>query len=369
MNERHTAPLETPVSEVADQVSETCPLFDIRTVTERQTGAPVGSIALSVEELLTKVRESAPDVKLRGWVMCSEGLRSLAAVKQLWALGGTGFSSVAGGFRDWREAGLPVAFPAGLDSGQAERYARHLVMPQVGAEGQRKLLDSRILLVGLGGLNSPVAMYLAAAGVGTLGLVDFDSVEQSNLQRQVVHGESSVGLAKAESAQQRIRDINSAVNTVVIDREVSRENAASLVENWDIVIDGTDNFATRYALNAACVQHSIPLVYGAVMRFQGQVAVFWPAAKSLPGSSCFQCLMPWPPAAGEAPGCAEAGVLGVLPGIVGALQASEALKLALDIGRPLVGELLMVDALTMEFRKMLIPVNRSCSCCGSESPG
>jgi len=369
MNERHTAPIETPVGEIVDRISAACPLYDIRNENERQVGMPPGSVALSVEELKERVGKSGPDAELAGWVMCSEGVRSLLAAKELRSLGGSGFSSVSGGFNAWREAGLPVDYPAGLSAGQAERYARHLVMPQVGAEGQRRLLDSRMLLVGLGGLNSPVAMYLAAAGVGTLGLVDYDIVERSNLQRQVLHGESRVGYAKAASAQQRIRDINPAVDAVVIDREVTSENAEELVGAWDIVIDGTDSFQSRYALNAACVRRSIPLVYGAVMRFQGQVAVFWPAVKSPGGSCCFKCMMPQEPAAGEAPGCAEAGVLGVLPGIVGTLQANEALKLALGIGRPLLGELLMIDALNMDFRKMRIPADPLCACCGSESPG
>jgi molybdopterin/thiamine biosynthesis adenylyltransferase/rhodanese-related sulfurtransferase len=369
MSEHQSVPVETPVEEAAGRISASCPLFDIRTANERQTGMPSGAIAITVEDLLQQCSSKTPGVPTSGWIMCAEGIRSLEAVQQLRELGFCRFSSVSSGYKGWRSAGLPVNYPAGLNADQAERYARHLVMPQVGAEGQRKLLDSRVLLVGLGGLNSPVAMYLAAAGVGTLGLVDFDTVERSNLQRQVLHGESRLGELKAESARQRIRDINPGVVTVVADLKVTPENAADLVRDWDVVIDGTDSFESRYALNAACVQSAKPLVYGAVMRFQGQVSVFWPASDTAPGSPCFRCMMPLEPAAGEAPGCAEAGVLGILPGIIGTLQANEALKLILGIGQSLIGELLMVDALNMEFRKMRIPVNPSCESCGLKSPG
>jgi molybdopterin/thiamine biosynthesis adenylyltransferase/rhodanese-related sulfurtransferase len=363
MSKHPSVSVETPVEEVASRVSAACPLFDIRTASERQVGMPEGAISISVDELLQDCGSSGPGVSGPAWVICAEGVRSLEVVLRLRELGFNNFSSVSKGFSAWRSAGLPIEYPAGLNAGQAERYARHLVMPQVGAQGQRKLLESRILLVGLGGLNSPVAMYLAAAGVGTLGLVDFDLVERSNLQRQVLHGESSLGESKAASARQRIGDINPEVSTVIEDLKVTSGNAISLVCDWDIVIDGTDSFASRYALNAACVHSSKPLVYGAVMRFQGQVSVFWPASGAAGGSPCFRCMMPQEPAAGDAPGCAEAGVLGVLPGIVGTLQANEALKLALGIGRPLLGQLLMVDALNMDFRKMAIPVNPDCTCC------
>lgn len=364
MSEHHSVAVETPAEEVARRISASRPLFDIRTGNEQQTGIPRHAITITVENLLFRCRSARSAEPPSGWIMCDQGVRSLEAVLLLRKHGYYNFSSVANGYQAWRSAGLPIEYPAGLNAGQAERYARHLVMPQVGAGGQRKLLDSRMLLVGLGGLNSPVAMYLAAAGVGTLGLVDYDTVERSNLQRQVLHGESRLGESKTESARQRISDINPAVTTVVEELKVTPGNAQDLVEGWDIVIDGTDSFESRYALNAACVQASIPLVYGAVMRFQGQVSVFWPASDTAGGAPCFRCMMPQAPAPEEAPGCAESGVLGILPGIVGTLQANEALKLALGIGQPLVGELLMIDALNMDFRKMRIPVNPSCSNCG-----
>ena len=364
MNQQHDLPVETTVQEAAGKVCPARPLIDIRTTRERELGLPVTAVSMSAQDLLRQCKNDRGEIK-GGFVICLEGIRSKAVVLQLKEAGFNGFSSVAGGFQAWESAGLPVVYPAGLDSQQANRYARHLVMPQVGANGQRKLLQSRILLVGLGGLNSPVALYLAAAGVGTLGLADFDIVERSNLQRQIIHGESGLGVAKTKSARDRIRDLNPDIDTVIYDRQVTAGNADALLESWDIVVDGTDSFASRYALNDACVRQSKPLVYGAVMRFQGQVSVFWPARGRADAAPCFRCMMPREPAAGEAPGCAQAGVLGVLPGIIGSLQANEALKLALDIGQPLIGSLLMIDAMNMEFRKMRIPANPDCPACGS----
>jgi molybdopterin/thiamine biosynthesis adenylyltransferase/rhodanese-related sulfurtransferase len=364
MNQHHDLPVETSAKDAAGKLCPARPLIDIRTTQERELGIPAGALSMSADDLVRQCKIDGGGIK-GGFVICAEGIRSKAAVLQLKEAGFNGFSSVAGGFQAWASAGLPVGYPAGLDSLQVDRYARHLVMPQVGANGQRKLLQSRILLVGLGGLNSPVALYLAAAGVGTLGLADFDTVERSNLQRQIIHGESRLGVSKASSARDRIRDLNPDIDTVVYDRQVNAGNADALLESWDIVVDGTDSFASRYALNDACIRQSKPLVYGAVMRFQGQVSVLWPASGGAGAAPCFRCLMPQEPAAGEAPGCAEAGVLGVLPGIVGTLQANEALKLALDIGQPLIGSLLMIDALNMEFRKMRIPANPDCPSCGS----
>ncbi len=365
MNQNHNLPVESSAQDAAGNLCPALPLIDIRTAQERELGVPAGAVSMSAQDLVQQCTKEGSGIR-GGYVICLEGVRSKVAVLKLKEMGFDGFSSVEGGFQAWVSAGLPVGYPEGLNADQADRYARHLVMPQLGAQGQRKLLQSRILLVGLGGLNSPVALYLAAAGVGTLGLADFDTVERSNLQRQIIHGESRLGASKAESASDRIRDLNPDIETVVYDRQVTAGNAGSLLESWDIVVDGTDSFASRYALNDACVRQSKPLVYGAVMRFQGQVSVFWPAVGGgTAPAPCFRCMMPQEPAAGEAPGCAEAGVLGVLPGIIGTLQANEALKLALDIGQPLIGSLLMIDALNMEFRKMLIPANPACPACGS----
>jgi len=359
--------LEISATEAQAQACPMRPLLDIRTARERQAGAPVGAVPMSLAELRDQCRNAEPETQRRGFVICAEGVRSLKLVRQLAVEGFEGFHSVTGGFLAWQQAGLPVSSPTGLDALQAQRYARHLVMPQVGPQGQHQLLDSGMLLVGLGGLNSPATLYLAAAGVGRLGLVDDDRVERSNLQRQVIYGESALGLKKVVSASGRISDLNPDTETVLIDRRIDDENAGDIIRDWDIIIDGTDNFPARYALNEACVRQSKPLVYGAVMRFQGQVAVFWPATpeSGRERPPCFRCLMPAAPAPQDAPACSEAGVLGVLPGIVGTLQATEALKLALGIGRPLIGRLLMIDALTMDFREARIRANPACPTCGA----
>lgn len=368
MNQRENPPLNTSPDSVNRAAGPECPIFDIRSPGERLQGSPGDAIPMSLEELLQACEPGGEKPISCGFIICGEGVRSLKAVKQLRKRGFTGFSSVTGGFKAWKAVGLPANYPDGLDASQADRYARHLVMPQVGPEGQQKLLRSRILLAGLGGLNSPVALYLAAAGVGTLGLVDFDRVERSNLQRQVIHGESGLGELKVESAKARLKDLNPDIQARIYDQHVTPDNADDIIEPWDIVVDGTDSFTSRYTLNDACIRQSKPLVYGAVMRFQGQVSVFWPAYSSTETAPCFRCLMPREPSAGAAPGCAEAGVLGIMPGIVGTLQAAEALKLALGIGQPLVGKLLMIDSLNMEFRKTGVTANPACSSCGSKAP-
>lgn len=368
MNKPIDAPVETLVQDVAEAADSSRPMIDIRTREERQLGIPAGSIDMSFDDLLGRCREDRHFADRGGFVLCSEGARSKNAVLRLRSAGFRTFSSVAGGFDAWRDSGMPVRYPAGLDAASTERYARHLVMPQVGDVGHQKLRRAKILLVGLGGLNSPVALYLAAAGVGKLGLLDFDTVERSNLQRQILHGEHQLGEPKVVSARDRLQNLNPDVETVTYCSRVTAANAGELVGPWDIVVDGTDSFAARYALNDACISQRKPLVYGAVMRFQGQVSVFWPAAESETGSPCLRCLFPNEPSAADAPGCAEAGVLGVLPGIIGTLQATEALKLVLGIGQPLTGHLLMVDALNTEFRQMRIPVAADCPSCGSKSP-
>lgn len=365
--------LEVSVAEAASLACPSRPLIDLRDARERQVGVPRGAAVMTLEEVLEHCRRTGSEGDPRGYLLCAEGVRSLDAVHALRREGFDGFLSVAGGFQAWQDAGLPVGYPEGFDAASAQRYARQLVMPQVGAEGQRKLMRTSILLAGLGGLNAPTALYLAAAGVGRLGLVDPDHVERSNLQRQIVHAESTLGQNKALSAQERIRDLNPDVETVVVERRIDAANARDLAAGWDIVVDGTDNFPARYALNEACVRLGIPLVYGAVMRFQGQVSVFWPgrpepqAESPVAQAPCFRCMLPDPPSAADAPSCAEAGVLGVLPGIVGTLQAGEALKLALGIGQPLVGRLLMLDALGMEFRQARIAADPDCPVCAVRS--
>lgn len=247
-----------------------------------------------------------------------------------------------------------------LGSEELRRYGRHLVLSEVGTTGQRKLKKSRVLLVGAGGLGSPAALYLAAAGVGTLGLVDFDEVDVTNLQRQVIHGTSDLGRSKLDSASDRIRDINPNVHVERFDTALSSSNALAIARGFDVVLDGTDNFPTRYLVNDTCVLLGIPNAFGSVLRFEGQASVF--AAQ---GGPCYRCLFREPPPPGAVPSCAEAGVLGVLPGIVGTIQATEAIKLVLGKGEPLVGKLLLVDALTMQFRTIQIPRDPQCPACGT----
>jgi molybdopterin/thiamine biosynthesis adenylyltransferase/rhodanese-related sulfurtransferase len=358
--------LEITAAEACDQACPTHPLIDIRSDGERQAGIPAGAIAMTADAVLEQAGRGG-EAGADRYVICAEGVRSLDLVERLHRLGHRGYRSVAGGFLAWQAAGLPLNHDTGLDPAQLQRYARHLVMPQLGAAGQKELLRSRVLLVGLGGLNSPSALYLAAAGVGAIGLLDDDRVERSNLQRQVIHGEAGIGRRKAESAADRIADLNPDVRTEIMTARLDSTNADSLVQDWDVIVDGTDNFASRYAVNDACVRHSRPLVYGAVMRFQGQVSVFWPGA---PGEAagrlpCFRCFVPLPPSPADAPDCSEAGVLGVLPGIVGTLQAIETIKILLGLGAPLLGKLQMIDALSMTFHQARIAARGDCPSCGS----
>jgi adenylyltransferase/sulfurtransferase len=247
-----------------------------------------------------------------------------------------------------------------LSPEQHMRYLRHILLPQVGEEGQRKLLDAKVLIVGTGGLGSPAALYLAAAGVGTLGLVDFDVVDESNLQRQILHSTTTVGISKLESARRRLTELNPDVKVISHNVRLTFANALDIISGYDIVIDGCDNFPTRYLTNDACVMLRKPNIYGALQRFEGQAAVFFPAA----GGPCYRCLFPEPPPPGAVPSCAEAGVLGVLPGIIGTIQATEAIKLILGIGEPLIGRLLLYDALAMNFRVIPLKRDRRCPVCG-----
>ncbi len=245
---------------------------------------------------------------------------------------------------------------------EVQRYARHIILPGVGAEGQRKLLDAKVLVVGTGGLGSPISMYLAAAGVGTIGLVDFDRVDLTNLQRQIVHGTSDVGRPKVESARDTLLDLNPNIEVVTYDTLLSSANALEVLEPWDIVVDGTDNFPVRYLVNDATQMLGKPLVYGSIYQFEGQATVFMPG----PETPCYRCLFPQPPPPGTVPSCAEAGVFGVLPGIVGCIQATEAIKLITGLGQTLEGRLLIFDALGMEFQTVRLRWDADCPVCGKE---
>jgi sulfur-carrier protein adenylyltransferase/sulfurtransferase len=248
-----------------------------------------------------------------------------------------------------------------LTASERQRYSRHLLLPELGEDGQRKLKHARVLCVGAGGLGSPAALYLAAAGVGTLGLVDFDVVDFSNLQRQIIHGTADVGRSKLESARARIEALNPDVHVETFDARFSAANARTLVEAFDVIVDGTDNFPARYLVNDACVLYGRPNAWGSIFRFEGQAAVF-----AAPGGPCYRCLHPEPPPEGLVPNCAEAGVLGVLPGVIGTIQATEALKLIAGIGEPLIGRFLVYDALKMRFRELRLARDPDCAICGTQ---
>ncbi len=334
-------------------------LIDVRDDDERAIGLPHGAVAMPGGRLLREISSLAsPERELL--LICAAGQRSLRAAQALRARGYRQVASVAGGFGRWLAAGLPVQAGV-LDADAQDRYARQLRLPQIGAAGQARLSESRVALIGAGGLGSPAALYLAAAGVGTLTLIDDDHVERSNLHRQVVHADARVGLPKVESARMTLAALNPAIQIVTHAVRVHAGNVEGLLGGHDLVIDGADNFPTRYLLAAASVRLRLPLVYGAVERFSGQVSVFDPRRTDSP---CYRCLFPEPPAAADAPNCAEAGVLGVLPGVIGLLQATEALKLLLGVGTPLVGRLLLFDALAMRFRELLLPRDAACPGCG-----
>ncbi|MFI4970091.1 MAG: molybdopterin-synthase adenylyltransferase MoeB [Lysobacterales bacterium] len=337
-------------------------LLDVREDDERAAGIAAGAVGLARAAIEQRIHEIESDRQREILAICGSGKRSLLAVQTLRVLGFARSVSVRGGFARWRQEGLPVEQGA-LDADAAERYARHLVLPEVGLGGQRRLAASRVALIGAGGLGAPAALYLAAAGVGHLTVIDDDRVERSNLQRQVIHADARVGVAKTESARIALSALNPSVFVEPIAQRVQAANVERLLAGHDVVIDGADNFPTRYLLNAACLRLKIPLVYGAVHRFSGQVSVFDPRRGDSP---CYRCLFPQPPSAAEAPNCSEAGVLGVLPGIIGLLQASEALKLLLGIGTPLVGRLLCHDALAGTFRELRLPRDADCPGCGSD---
>jgi molybdopterin/thiamine biosynthesis adenylyltransferase/rhodanese-related sulfurtransferase len=336
-------------------------LLDVREDDERAAGLPAGAVGLARDRIEVRIGAMAPDRGREILAICASGRRSLLAVETLRRLGYAHSFSVRGGFARWQQEGLPVERGA-LDADSAQRYARHLVLPEVGVAGQQKLARARVALIGAGGLGAPVSLYLAAAGVGRITLIDDDRVERSNLQRQIVHADARVGMLKTESARIALNALNPGVHVEAITERVDPSNVERLVRDHDVVVDGADNFPVRYLLSAASLQLKFPLVYGAVHRFSGQVSVFDPRRADSP---CYRCLFPQPPSAEEAPNCSEAGVLGVLPGIVGLLQASETLKLLLGIGQPLVGRLLCHDALAGSFRELRLPRDPDCPGCGA----
>jgi molybdopterin/thiamine biosynthesis adenylyltransferase/rhodanese-related sulfurtransferase len=335
-------------------------VLDVREQDEWDEGHIPGAVHIPRGHLESRIERLAPDAARPVVVYCSQGNRSVFAAKTLEELGYEDVVSLAGGFTDWKRNGFPVQLQAGLDAPRRARYSRHLLIPEVGEEGQLKLLDSKVLLIGAGGLGSPASLYLAAAGVGRIGIVDADVVDESNLQRQIVHSTESLGEPKVESAKRTIEALNPDVDVVAYKERLTSENIERiLADGWDVIVDGADNFPTRYLVNDASVWHKIPVVHGSIYRFEGQVTVFKPHE-----GPCYRCLFPTPPPPELAPSCAEGGVLGVLPGVIGSLQASEALKLALGIGEPLVGRLLLFDALAATFDEVKLRRDPDCPVCG-----
>jgi molybdopterin/thiamine biosynthesis adenylyltransferase/rhodanese-related sulfurtransferase len=337
-------------------------LVDVRERDEYEEGAIKGALHIPRGNLELRIEGAVPDHSRPIVIYCAGGVRSALAVQALEALGYQDVKSMAGGFGVWKNAGYPYVVPRSLTDDQRGRYSRHLLIPEVGEAGQLKLLDSRVLMIGAGGLGSPAALYLAAAGVGTIGIVDADTVDASNLQRQILHNTARLGKLKTESAHETLAALNPDVHVVEHRLRLSAENVLDLIKDYDVIVDGADNFPTRYALNDASVILGKPVVHGSIFRFEGQTTVFAPGE-----GPCYRCLFPAPPPAEMAPSCAEAGVLGVLPGIVGSLQAVEAIKLLLGIGEPLIGRLLLYDALETSFRELRLRRDPACPVCGENA--
>jgi sulfur-carrier protein adenylyltransferase/sulfurtransferase len=335
-------------------------LVDVRERDEWEEGHIPGAVHVPRGFLESRIENVAPDRSAPVVLYCASGARSAFGAKALGELGYEDVVSLAGGFTDWKRNGYQVDLPRSLSPEKRTRYSRHLLIPEIGEEGQLKLLDSRVLLIGAGGLGSPASLYLAAAGVGTIGIVDADIVDETNLQRQIAHSLDTLGTPKVDSAKRTIEALNPDVEVKTYRERLTSENIDRILEDgWDLIVDGADNFPTRYLVNDASVWHDIPVVHGSIYRFEGQVTVFKPGE-----GPCYRCLFPEPPPAELAPSCAEGGVLGVLPGIVGSLQTNEALKLALGIGEPLVGRLLLFDALATDFSEVRIERNPDCPVCG-----
>lgn len=344
-------------------------LIDVRGPDERALGMADGAIGVSREALLKSPSQFIPAVETPVLLVCQSGMRSQQCEAALRALGYSDVISVSGGTEAWQAAGLPMAKQepdADVDVDFAERYARQLRLPDVGLAGQRRLERASVLIVGAGGLGSPAALYLAAAGIGRLRIADADRVERSNLQRQILHTEQRIGMPKVDSAALAISALNPRTRVEAIAEQIDADNVERMLEGIDVVVDGSDNFRTRYLLSDACVRLGKPLVYGAVQRFEGQVSVF-DAGRRRGQAPCYRCLYPQPPPADAVPSCSEAGVLGVLPGIIGMLQATEVIKLVLDIGESLAGRLLQFDARSMHFRELRIGPDPGCPVCGADS--
>ncbi|MDH3517787.1 MAG: molybdopterin-synthase adenylyltransferase MoeB [Acidimicrobiia bacterium] len=353
---------EITTSELEERLGGDFIVIDCRESDEFEQGAIEGSRLIPRGVLESNLPMQVPNPETEIILVCAVGNRSALAAKDLEEMGYRRVSSLAGGFGQWKAEGRPWSVPKSLSSEQKARYSRHTLLPEVGVEGQVKLLESKVLLIGAGGLGSPAALYLAAAGVGTIGIVDFDTVDASNLQRQILHSVDRIGVAKVESARQTLQALNPDVKIEPYLERLSADNVIEIMSGYDLVVDGGDNFPTRYLINDASLHLRIPVVHGAIFRFEGQASVFQPYE-----GPCYRCLFPQPPPPELAPSCAEAGVLGVLPGIVGSIEAMEAIKLLLGIGEPLIGKLLTYDALTQEFRQLKLRRNPDCPACADEN--
>ncbi|MCW5837870.1 MAG: molybdopterin-synthase adenylyltransferase MoeB [Labilithrix sp.] len=343
-------------------------LIDVREKEEFRAGFIPGAISIPRGFLEIQVEGRVPDKSTKIVAYCAGGTRSALAAKTLAELGYTNVETANPGFVRWKDLGYPTDTPPQLSEPQRDRYSRHLLLPEVGEAGQARLLKSKVLLIGAGGLGSPAGLYLAAAGVGTLGLVDADVVDASNLQRQVLHATSRVGQPKVESAEKVLADLNPDVKVVGYRERLDSSNVERLFADYDVIVDGTDNFPTRYLVNDASVWLGKPVVHGSIFRFDGQLTTFVPdkAASKLgiDAGPCYRCLYPEPPPPHLAPSCQEAGVLGILPGVIGVLQATEAVKLLLNRGDALVGRLLTYDSLKMKFRELRLRRDPGCPVCG-----
>jgi len=352
---------EIDPSEVAANLSK-YQILDVREPDEYEQGALPNAVHVPRGNLEFSVEGRLPDKEKPVAVYFAGGVRSAFAARTLQQLGYQNVVSVIGGFNRWKDDGLPWSTPRVLTPDQRNRYQRHLLLPEVGDKGQMKLLDAKVLLLGAGGLGSPAALYLAAAGVGTLGIIDMDVVDSSNLQRQILHNMDRIGDRKVDSAKKTLTAMNPDVNVVTYDTRLGADNILSIIDGYDVIVDGTDNFPTRYLVNDAALLKNIPVVHGSIFRFEGQVTVFSPYV-----GPCYRCMIPEPPPAELAPSCAEAGVLGVLPGIIGSIQALEAIKLILDLGEPLIGRLLTYDAMDESFRTFKVRRDPACPACGENA--
>src|SRR4051812_10841786 len=332
--------------------------LDVREMDEFEQGMIPGSVFIPRGHLESQAENKLSDRDAPIVIYCAGGNRSAFAARTLQELGYSDVVSMAGGFGRWKNEGRAWITPSVLNPEQRNRYHRHLLLPEVGEAGQQKLLDSKVLLIGAGGLGSPAALYLAAAGVGTLGIIDMDVVDASNLQRQILHNMDRIGERKVDSAKKTLTAMNPDVNVVTYDVRLGADNVIGIFNDYDVIVDGTDNFPTRYLVNDASLKTRTPVVHGSIFRFEGQASVYMPYE-----GPCYRCQVPEPPPAELAPSCAEAGVLGVLPGIIGSIQAMEAIKILLGIGEPLVGRLLAYDAYEETFRTFKVPRDPECAAC------